>query len=247
MIEAFLTPHMAPYTLAFALLMGLVCLELFFALLGLSLMGDGGDADFDVSDFAPEAVDLGDPGLDIDVDALDGVDIDELELPAFEAEVADASEGADGGALGWLGMGKAPFVLWLASLLLGFGVTGVVLVNVVQNLMGFTLPLWGSLPVSAVVAVGFARRFGAVFARLLPKTETSALSRNRLARRRGVVSQGTARRDHPAEVRVTDYFGNLHYIRAEPLQDASTMPQGTEVLVVRHRPSGGYRLIALTE
>lgn len=253
MTEFFLAPNMVPYTLALALLFGLFGLELVFALIGGSLLGAGAsDADLDVPDFAAEPFEMDfEPGFDVET----GLDYD---FAGMEAELVDydlpAFEGADGaeaapdpsGVLAWLGIGKAPVVLWLASLLLGFGLTGTVLVNIVGNSLGLALPLIVSLPVAGIVGVWFAGRFAAVFAALLPKTETQALPRSRLARRRGIITQGIARRGHPAEVRVADYWGNLHYIRAEPLADTDALPRGTEVLVLRHRPTGGYRLIAFT-
>lgn len=247
MLVTFLAPQMVPYTLALALLLGLLGLELIFALLGATLMGDGGDVDLDAPDFAPEPFDIGEFDLDMQID-LDAVDIDpgEFELPAFEVEGPEAPDAAPTGILAWLGVGKAPFVLWLGALLMGFGLTGLILITVVANATGLVLPIWISLPPSAIAGGWFAGRFASVFARVLPKTESSALPRSRLARRKGVISQGTARRGHPAEVRVTDYFGNLHYLRAEPLQDDAELAQGTEVLVLRHRPTNGYRLIALS-
>ena len=93
--------------------------------------------------------------------------------------------------------------------------------------------------------VWFARSFGAVFARLLPKTETSAVSASHLGRRFGVVTQGTARQDAPAEVKVTDRHGNTHYLRAVPLKEGEEIATGTRVLVIRPRHSRGYRLVPL--
>ncbi len=72
-----------------------------------------------------------------------------------------------------------------------------------------------------------------------------SVSKRQLGKRMGTVTQGTAARGIPAEVRVTDRYGNTHYLRAEPMGDADTIPQGAQVLVLRHRPTGGFRLIAL--
>lgn len=252
MTEFFLAPNMVPYTLALALLFGLFALELVFALLGGTLMGAGGaEADIDGPDFAAEPFEMDidlEPGFDLE-SGLDfefagmEAELADYDLPAFEGDPMAEAAPEPSGLLAWLGVGKAPFILWLASLLLGFGLTGTVLVNVVGNSFGFALPLVFSLPVAGFAGVWFAGRFAAVFAAILPKTETQALSRSRLARRRGVITQGIARRGHPAEVRVSDYWGNLHYIRAEPLADDDELHRGTEVLVLRHRETGGYRLI----
>jgi hypothetical protein len=51
-----------------------------------------------------------------------------------------------------------------------------------------------------------------------------------------------------AEVRVTDSYGNTHYLRAEPLEDDAEIPQGADVLVIRQRTAPGeyrFRLMAV--
>jgi hypothetical protein len=139
-----------------------------------------------------------------------------------------------------------PALIWLAAFLLGFGAGGVLLQNLASALYA-PLPALIAIPAVTFGALGFARGFGGVFARLLPKTETQSVARSSLARRMGVVTQGTARRDAPAEVRVTDRYGNSHYLRAEPMRDTDAISKGTEVLVLRHRPSGGFRLVVLSD
>ncbi|QBF32821.1 hypothetical protein CFI11_16580 [Thalassococcus sp. S3] len=240
MLSTFLSPEFAPFTLALALLAGLFTLELIFALLGGTLMG--GEAEIDGIDAAE--MDVADLELGVETAELD---LGEYEVPAVIEEGVESEPDFAGGTLAWLGIGKAPFILWLASLLMGFGLSGVVAQSMAITALGSPLPVWLAVLGAAVLGVGFASRFAALFARVLPKTETSAVSRNRLARRRGIVSQGVARRGQAAEVRVTDFYGNMHYIRAEPLQDETEIITGVEVLVLRHRPSGGYRLIPLSD
>lgn len=77
--------------------------------------------------------------------------------------------------------------------------------------------------------------------------ETEALSERSLGRRRGVVTQGTAAKGRPAEVRVMDRYGNAHYLRAEPFAKGEEITQGTEVLVIRDRRQDAYVLIPLSE
>ncbi|MEX0285316.1 MAG: OB-fold-containig protein [Paracoccaceae bacterium] len=242
MLDPFLTAAYFPFTLSLGLLGGLLVLELVFALLGGTLLGAGGEG-ID----APE-VDVPELELDLDLD-LDGLDIDPGDLELADMDAAD-TVAADTGASGvadWLGFGRMPAAIWLASMLMGFGLGGMT----VQLL--FTSVFSGPLP-SAIAAipaicgaVGFTRSFGSMFARLIPKTETEALSERHLGRRRGVISQGTAARGRPAEVRVIDRYGNTHYLRAEPLRDTARIPQGSEVIVLRHRRDGGYLLVPLTE
>lgn len=227
MIDLLLAPALLPFSVALGLLFALMGLELISAMLGGTLLGLDSDADLDV---------------DVDLDAPDGFDLTSTAAD-FDADVDVAStpSGSD-----WLGLGKVPTLIWLAALLLSFGLIGVTLQTLASGVLGAPLPaLIVSIP-SAFCGFWFAKRFAGVFARLLPKSESSALSERHLGRRRGVVSQGTASRGKPAEVRVIDGYGNTHYLRAEPLRDDETIPQGTEVLVMRKNLDEGYRLVALS-
>ena len=169
---------------------------------------------------------------------------------------ADADAGADldgdaeadgaGGPMAWLGLGEVPAMIWLAAALMAFGLAGLAIQSA-AGALGSPLPGWVASIPAALAALAFARGFARAFARLIPRTETSAPSARQLARRRGVVTQGTAARGHPAEVRVTDAHGNVHYLRAEPLDDADVIAQGADVLVLSDRREGGYRLVPLSE
>ena len=232
---------MVPFTISLGLLMGLLLLEVLFALLGATLLGAGGEADLDLDIPSVDAPEFGDLDLgDMDFDAGD-----------FEFAELDADAGLDASIaaspLSWLGIGRVPVMIWFASLLLGFGVCGIVVQSLAQSLIGFWLP--GYLAVIPAFAIGlwFARGFGALFARMIPKTESQALSERHLGRRKGIVTQGNAERGKPAEVRVSDRFGNTHYLRAEPLRNDATISQGAEVLVLRHRLNQGYFLIPITD
>ncbi|MFY0310109.1 OB-fold-containig protein [Leisingera sp. D0M16] len=241
MFDFLLDGAFAPFSLALALLGGLAVLELLALLLGGSLIGSDGDAGLDAADGAdiggfPDAADLGDLG-DVDLADLDGADT------ADSAGAADAS----GSLASWLGLGRMPALIWLAALLMGFGLSGIGLQMVLKSYLGFAAPAWmPGLPAGAF-GLWFARGFGGVFARLLPQTETEALSERSLGRRRGVITQGTAAQGRPAEVRVTDGYGNAHYLRAEPFQAGEELAQGTEVLVMRDRRKDRYVLIPLSE
>lgn len=237
MFEFLLDAAFAPFTLALAFLVGLLGLELVALLLGGSLMAGDGEPDFDIN-VSPEVMDL-DLDLDIDLDA------DTFEIAEVEPEVAPVA--ATPGIASWLGMGHVPIMIWLAVLLMSFGLGGMGLQLILRDLIGVDAPALVAAVPAGVFGLWFARGFSAVFARLLPNTETEAVSERMLARRRGVITQGTAARGRPAEVRVSDRYGNNHYLRAEPLQDADVITQGTEVLVLRNRRSGAFVLIGLSE
>ena len=236
MFDMFLSGPIVPFTLALAILGGLLLLELTLALVGGSVLSMGPEADL------PDVGDIDLPDL-----AAFGVDADlaDFELDAPGADAASGGLGGFSTAAALLGLGRVPLLLWLAAFLLGFGAIGLMLQTAVHAVFGHVLPaLLAGLP-AALGGLAFARSFGGVFARLLPKTETQSVSERHLGRRMGVVTQGVAARGRPAEVRVRDRYGNVHYLRAEPLRDDEVIAEGSEVLVLRHRPDGGYRLVNL--
>ena len=239
MLQGFLTPEFFPFTVSIGLFFGLLTLELVFLMLGGSLMGDGGDADVSVPDAA-------DADLDFDVDA-DLADLD-TDFDALETDLAETELEATAGSfsvLAWLGLGNLPAAIWLASMFLSFGVIGVGVQMALTETLGLTLNAALAAVPAFFGARWFTRTFGTVFARVIPKVETESVSERHLGRRKGVVSQGTAARGRPAEVRVTDRHGNTQYLRAEPFRDDEVITPGTEVIVMRHRREDGYRIVSL--
>ena len=245
MLQFLLSGALAPFTVALALLTGLMALELVLALLGASILAGG----------AIEAPDVNGPEIDvpeidlaeIDLAAIDAPEVDLPDLDALEFDVPEIGTHAPevSGVSSFLGLGRTPFMIWFASALLGFGGTGLVLQSLALSALGSALPVWMAAAVALAGGWGVARGFGGLFARLLPRDETQSVSETQLGRRRGIVTQGTAARGRPAEVRVTDRHGNPHYLRAEPVQDDAQIPQGSTVLVLRDHRLGLYRLLPL--
>lgn len=225
-----------PFTIALGILFGLLLLEVAAHVLGLSLMsGDGPDIDLDAE------IDLFDLAPDQEVDLSALLEASEM----LEGVKAGAGAGAtpEWSLASTLGLGRAPFILWLAAVLLGFGLSGILLQSLIHAFFGHPLP--ASLAAGAGVVAGlvFARAFSHVFAALLPKMESSATRMQFLGGLRGTVTQGTARRGAPAEIRIRDRHGNLHYPRVEPFLDDDVIEAGHDVLTVRlRRPSGGWEL-----
>ncbi len=238
MLDTLLSGPFVPFTLSLALLFGLLVLEVTLLFIGGSLMGDGAEADLGLIDGTEVDIDLG----DFDLDGFD------IEAPEFDLEMGDADvvvQPPPLHPLAWLGFGKMPTLIWMATVFMSFAVAGIALQALASVSLGGPIPALLAAVPSAIASLWFTRHFGTAFAAVLPKSETQSVSIRQLGRRNGLVTQGTATRGTPAEVRVTDRYGNTHYLRAEPLHDADVIVQGAEVLVLRHRPTGGFRLIAL--
>jgi len=243
MAALLLDPTAMPFAVALGILFGLLVLELVSALLGGSLFGVGGDADADL-DIDMGGFDAYAADFDVDLSDLD-FDLDELDIGLEEVEAIEVNTDIGGGVAAWLGFGKVPVLVWAASFLIGFGLSGLIIQWDAEALMGSALPLVIAAPAAFGLGATFTKGFSGIFARLIPKSESTAMSERSLGRRIGIVSRGTAARGRPAEVRVTDGIGNMHYVRAEPLRDEAVIPQGAKVLVVRRRTGASYQLVAL--
>ena len=147
---------------------------------------------------------------------------------------ADADHsGAMDGLASMLGIGRVPFLVWLALLLLtfsGIGVTGQFALQAVTGSMlmpGLAAAL-ATLP-SLLATALFAR----ILAPIMPRDETTAVEVSSLLGKRGTISIGTARRGHAARALVKDYHGQPHNVMVEPHEDGGEFLQGDEVLLVR--------------
>lgn len=215
MTQFFTAAGMQPFSIALALVLGLVLLELVMLLLGGSLLTSEADG----------------PELDLDADA--GADI-EAGLDELDMDGPDTGGSGAGSALTWLGIGRVPVIVWIASFLAGFGLSGFVLQQSFAGAFGAMLPAMLAVPAALAPAVLFAKIVSGWLGRLVPRTETSAMQPRHFAGLHGTVTQGTARRGQPAEVRVRDRHGNLHYLRLEPYEDTD-LPAGTDVTVIRRK------------
>lgn len=230
MYEFIFSNNMFPFTLSLALIFGLLFLEIIALLLGGSLISSDTDApDIDAADFDIE-IDAAEPELDIDTTA---------------PEQPGLSDGTTSAASGWFGLGKVPFVIWLATLLTGFGLSGFILQSGMRAAFDWTLPALLAMPLALAPTLWAVELVSNTLARLVPKTETTAMARRHMGSQHGVITQGNARRGQPAECRIRDRHGNLHYLRVEPLEDDVTLSEGSEVYVIRRR-DGSFRAVEIT-
>jgi hypothetical protein len=242
MFEFFLTDQMLPFSIGFALFFGFLALEVIAMLIGFSFDSDGAEVDFD--------------GAEIGFEAETGLDLDTMEageaLEALESfEAADADVSLDGGFatdtsfLGWIGFKKVPTVLFIASFALAFGLSGLTLQFALSQAFGLMLPAVIAVVPALVGTVFLGRFLCGLIAAIVPKTESTAITHHLYTPRRGVIAQGTARDDLPATARFTDGYGNLHHVSVYPFERGTTIPEGTEVMIIRKRRDDKISALAL--
>lgn len=244
---SFFDPEIFPFLIAAGLVLFLLCLEILLLMTGLSSgvpaaeLGDLPDLDVELSGMsAPElAVEL-----DVPVEIATEIEIGLTEAGMPEGPGEALASPTSGGLPDILGLRKQPLTIWLAIFLALFAGAGLALQSAMMGIFGQMLPRLIAVPLALLTALALARTISGALARLIPRDESSAISERSLGRRRGIVTVGTARRGSPAQVRITDGYGNTHYAMLEPLSDKDEIPQGAEVLVLRPR-GGELRLVLL--
>ncbi|HEX8624077.1 MAG TPA: YqiJ family protein [Allosphingosinicella sp.] len=142
----------------------------------------------------------------------------------------DVHADVDGGGdlLGWLGIGRVPLLMLLVVFLALFGLAGLA----IQQFAG-PLSLWMAVPAAAAAALPLTGLGARGLARIMPGDETTAVSLDDLVGRRGTITIGTARRGSPAQARVSDVHGQVHYVMVEPYDDDHSIGQGESVRLDR--------------
>lgn len=167
--------------------------------------------------------------------ALSGV-LDSL-LPDFdfdmELDVEAHSPNALSRFLSWLRFGKVPVLILLVIFLTGFGLIGLGIQSLTQNTMGFLWPGFvASIPV-VFLTLPIVRILGGAIGFIMPKDETEAVSRDSFIGRIANITLGTAKVASPAEAKLKDQYGTVHYIMVEPDNANDEFDKTTPVLVIK--------------
>lgn len=217
MIDIFLHPNSYPFSISLAIVTGLFILEIISLLLGGSLMAIGSDG----------------PEIDLDAEAdFDlSIETDTDVIPDADTDIALAPSSL----LGWLGIKQVPFMVWMISFLTIFGLSGMILQSISFAVLSYFIPSAIASLLVMVPTLATVRTISEIVAAIMPKTESSAMSKRFLGGHHGVITQGTAMRGKPAEAKIKDRHGNLHYLRVEPLDDAETLSKGCDIHIIRKK------------
>lgn len=163
--------------------------------------------------------------------ALFGAPASELLENALPDLDADGPDGGPG-LLSWLYVGRAPLLILLAAFLLAFGVSGLLIQAAASSLLGFHLWSWVAAIPAIALALPFTRVVGRFFSRVLRQEGSDAVSSESFIGKIAVVIRGEARKGFPAEAKLRDLNGALHYVLVEPEEEDAAFPRGSEVLLV---------------
>ncbi len=162
------------------------------------------------------------------------VDLDGLHAPTASLRL-----------LGWLQIGRVPVLILLIIFLTAFGLIGLFIQSVTLKLTGAMLPALVAAVPATIASLPVVRVLGCVLAKIIPKDETTAVSKQTFIGRVAVVILGTAKTGEPAQAKLRDQFGRAHYVMVEPDIEGEVFTTDTPVLLIK-RTGAVFRAIRNT-
>lgn len=163
------------------------------------------------------------------------MDID-MEAPEMESATSP------GRAFGWIRVKGVPVLVLMIIFLTSFGLCGLFLQTAIKAIIGAPLDsMIVTLP-AFLFAIPSVRVFGGVVARVMPKDETTAVGLDSFVGKVATITLGTAKKNQPAQGKVKDEHGKIHYLMIEPDLAEEQFMQNEEVLLVRREKSTFYAI-----
>lgn len=207
MLEYLSEPYNTPFLYAFYFMLGILSLELISLLAGLGL-----------SEMIDNLFDATDVGLEVDADVEGDMELENSFLSKYIA---------------WIKVKNVPMLILVIVFLACFSIIGFLTQSLLIRIFEFTLPTWIASITSAVIGFPFYRMISGFLGERLFKEETSAISEGTFIGKIAEINVGTARTGFPAEAKLKDQFGQLHYFLVEPEEIDDFFEQGTKVELIR--------------
>lgn len=215
----FFHPSLAPFTIALLVMAGIALLELVGLMFGVAFS---------------ELIDNALPDIEVDIDTELSGSGGALDVDA-PAGVEPVGAGPFANLLSWLCVGRVPILILFAAFLMSFGLSGLIIQHGFQSAFGVYLPALIVAIVALCAALPTTRHLGLLIARIMPKEETDAVSRQSFIGQVAVILRGNAKIDLPAEAKLKDKFGTAQYILVVPDDADTVLPEGSEVLLVEQQ------------
>lgn len=140
-------------------------------------------------------------------------------------------------ALDWLYLGRIPLLIWFIIFLTIFGLFGFFLQSLAHLLTGNFWSAWILAPASLFLCMPLVRWTAKIVSRILPQDETTAIFSEELVGRTAIIILGIAKPQSPAQAKVKDQFGQIHYVLVEPEQN-EFFKQGQHVILTQKTKIG---------
>ena len=125
----------------------------------------------------------------------------------------------------------------LIIFLTAFGLSGLAIQSIAKEVAGHLMPgMIVSIP-AFLVSLPVVRIFAGMVAKIIPKDETDAVSEKSFIGRTATIVLGTARAGSPAQAKLRDKNGIVHYVMVEPEVTGIEFETGERVLLVSQEGS----------
>ncbi|MAT94625.1 MAG: hypothetical protein CME59_18795 [Halioglobus sp.] len=220
MIEFIVAQHNQPFAIAICLMLIIALLEGVGTVLGMGIFSflDTLIPDFD-ADIDIAATDAG-------LDSLSDINPPETSSPNALSRI-----------LGWLRVGRVPLLMLLVIFLTSFGLTGYILQGAFYSLSGLLLPASAATAAALAGSIPILRVSALTLEKIMPNTESSAVNADSFIGKIAVITLGSATPERAAEAKLTDRYGQSHYVHVKPEQGHGDLHQGEELLLVRKEGS----------
>lgn len=153
---------------------------------------------------------------------------------SVDIDIPDVSN--HGGLLDWLGIGRVPFLITIASFFLCAGVIGMFAQTLQLETIGAAVP-WPLVMVGAVaLSLPPVRLLNHGLGRIWPKdVETSAVTTESFIGHEAEVVLGSIGGDEPGQIKFRDTAGTMHHAMAYADRAGETYRQGDALLIVGRR------------
>ncbi|AMB43732.1 MULTISPECIES: OB-fold-containig protein [Methylobacteriaceae] len=205
-MSALAAPALFPFTLAAAVMAGLVAVEVLSLLVGHSLS------------------ELVEGALGHEAGAPTGTD--------GVGAAADAHGPFSPAALmSWINLGRVPFLILLILGLAVFALAGFALQGLAAALLA-PLPAPAAILLAGAATLPALRVSTKAIARLIPRDESYVVTADDLIGATAEVTLGPLDQGLPGQVRAVDRHGNIHFLRTRAAPGAPAMEAGARVLIV---------------
>ncbi|MCN6385149.1 YqiJ family protein, partial [Escherichia coli] len=134
-------------------------------------------------------------------------------------------------ALHYLNIGRLPALVVLCLLAGFFGLIGILLQHACVTLWQSPLPNLFVVPVSLLFTIIAVHYTGKVVAPWIPRDHSSAITEEEYVGSMALITGHQATSGNPCEGKLTDQFGQIHYLLLEP-EEGKTFTKGDKVLII---------------
>lgn len=139
--------------------------------------------------------------------------------------------------LDWLYLGRVPLFVWLIIFLTIYALTGFILQSIFYHFTTHFFSAWIIAPACLFISMPFLRYNIMIMNKIFPQDETKALYNEEFIGRTAVIILGEAKVNSPAQAKVKDQFGQMHYVMVEPEQN-EIFHQGQSVVLTQKTKIG---------